>query len=68
MLLRVTDESPKVLRERISTPGGTTVAGLDELKRGHFRENLIAAVKAATRRAAEIGQSVVEKNLETEKK
>ena len=48
-------EHPALLRERVSSPGGTTVAGLAELAEGAFEATLLKAVRAATRRAGELG-------------
>ncbi len=48
-------EHPGVLKDRVASPGGTTIAGLHELERGHVRGTLISAVKAAANRSAELG-------------
>lgn len=48
-------EHPAVLRDRVTTPGGTTIAGLHEIEAGALRAVLSEAVRAATERAKELG-------------
>jgi pyrroline-5-carboxylate reductase len=55
-MLQETGETPQRLREMVTSPGGTTLAGLSELDRRAFVDALVAAVLAATRRATELGQ------------
>jgi pyrroline-5-carboxylate reductase len=47
-------EPPAVLREQVTSKGGTTAAALRVLEERHVREAFDAAVAAATRRAAEL--------------
>lgn len=55
-LLLETGEQPARLREMVTSPGGTTVAGLKALESGGLRTVLIDAVKCATERAHELGR------------
>lgn len=49
--------SPAELRAMVTSPAGTTAAGLLELERGAFRASVIECVRAAHRRAMELGNS-----------
>jgi pyrroline-5-carboxylate reductase len=51
-----TGEHPGVLKDRVASPGGTTIAGLAVLEDAGFRGILVRAVEAAARRAAELGR------------
>lgn len=53
-LVMESQEHPGVLKDRVASPGGTTIAGLHELERGCFRATLMSAVEAASRRSAEL--------------
>ena len=48
-------EHPALLRDRVTSPGGTTIAGLVALEEGAFRATTIKAVRTATARARELG-------------
>jgi len=49
-----TGEHPSVLRNNVTSPGGTTIAGLKELELASFHGAVIRAVEEATRRSEEL--------------
>jgi len=54
-LAQQSGESPTVLRERVTSKGGTTYAALTHLQDAGVGATLVEAVKAAQRRARELG-------------
>jgi len=52
-----TGRHPGDLKDAVTSPGGTTIAGLHALERGGIRGCLMNAVEAATIRSRELGQS-----------
>ncbi|HUR49480.1 MAG TPA: pyrroline-5-carboxylate reductase [Acidimicrobiales bacterium] len=54
-LLESSEESPAALREAVTSPGGTTAAGLEVLRDEKFPEAVVAAVQAATARSKHLG-------------
>jgi pyrroline-5-carboxylate reductase len=60
-LLIETNAHPGQLKDQVTSPGGTAIAGLHTLEAGGLRTTLINAVEAATRRARELGEQFLEK-------
>jgi pyrroline-5-carboxylate reductase len=46
-----------MLKDRVTSPGGTTIAGIAALEAGGLRSALMQAVRAAYLRSKELGQS-----------
>jgi pyrroline-5-carboxylate reductase len=60
-LLLETGEHPGRLKDMVTSPGGTAIAGLHTLESGALRKTLIDAVESATRRAGELGAELDKK-------
>jgi pyrroline-5-carboxylate reductase len=57
-LLLETGEHPGRLKDMVTSPGGTAIAGLHTLESGALRKTLIDAVEAASRRSLELGEQM----------
>lgn len=55
-LLEESKLHPAELKDRVTSPGGTTIAGIAQLERSGFRSALIEAVRAAAQRSLELGK------------
>lgn len=55
-LVAESGEEPAALRQKVCSPGGTTIAGLTALEDGKLSATLIEAVSRATKRSKELGQ------------
>ncbi len=55
-LLRETGMHPGALKDMVSSPGGTSIAGIAALEEGGIRNTLIKAVERATLRSRELGR------------
>jgi len=60
-LLIETGTHPGHLKDQVTSPGGTAIAGLHTLEAGGLRTTLMNAVESATRRAKELGEQFLEK-------
>jgi pyrroline-5-carboxylate reductase len=49
-------QHPAILRDQVTSPGGTTIAGLHKLEEKGLRDALISAVQAATERSIQLGK------------
>ncbi|MBI3770511.1 MAG: pyrroline-5-carboxylate reductase [Deltaproteobacteria bacterium] len=56
VMLQETGRSPEDLRTMVTSPGGTTLAGLQALAAGEFADVVAEGVRAATRRSRELGR------------
>jgi len=54
-LARQSTESPEVLRQRVTSKGGTTYAALTSMANDHVKEAFVKAMLAAQKRAGELG-------------
>jgi len=55
-LLQQTGMHPGEMKDRVTSPGGTTIAGVAQLEAKGLRSALISAVQAACARSKELGQ------------
>ncbi len=57
-LLQAEGIHPGELKDRVTSPGGTTIAGIAELEKSGFRSAVIEAVRAAWMRSRELGNKL----------
>ena len=55
-MMTETDDSPARLREKVTSPGGTTEAGLRSMDEAGFEKIVVEAVTAATKKAKDLGK------------
>lgn len=56
-LVLATQEHPAALKDQVTSPGGTTIAGLAALEQAGLRGSIMNAVAAAVARSKELGKS-----------
>jgi len=54
-------QHPGLLKDSVTSPGGTAIAGLHTLEAGGLRNVLMNAVESATRRSRELGEEFLRK-------
>lgn len=59
-LLIETKEHPGRLKDMVTSPGGTAIAGIHTLEKGGLRTTLINAVEVATNRSKELGEIMIQ--------
>jgi pyrroline-5-carboxylate reductase len=64
-LLIDTKEHPGRLKDMVTSPGGTAIAGIHTLEKGGLRTTLMNAVEVATKRSKELGEIMI-KNFSNE--
>lgn len=64
-MLMETGEAPAELRKKVTSPGGTTMAGLQTLDHHQFHHALIQAVSHAKERAQELGEALNDPAIHT---
>lgn len=55
-MLMETKQHPAVLRDKVTSPAGTTIYGLHELEKGKLKDTVINAVESATKRSKELSK------------
>jgi pyrroline-5-carboxylate reductase len=55
-LLKESEDHPAQLKDKVTSPGGTTIAGVAVLEKMGFRSAIIEAVRAAYRRSQDLGK------------
>jgi pyrroline-5-carboxylate reductase len=55
-LLAESDDSPEILRRKVTSPGGTTFAAISRMEDAHLKAIVVAAVEAAAAKAKELGR------------
>lgn len=58
-MLKASDKHPSVLRREVTSPGGTTEAGIGVLEQYRFQEAVIACIQRATARSEELGSALL---------
>ncbi|WP_449536857.1 pyrroline-5-carboxylate reductase ProI [Ferdinandcohnia sp. Marseille-Q9671] len=59
-MLKSSTKQPAMLRKEVTSPGGTTEAGIKVLEEFNYQEAMIACIKRATSRSTELGNAMLQ--------
>ncbi|HHT7187183.1 TPA: pyrroline-5-carboxylate reductase ProI [Bacillus cereus] len=59
-MLKASEKHPSILRKEITSPGGTTEAGIEVLQEHKFQQALISCITQATKRSHDLGKTLEE--------
>lgn len=59
-MLKSSPKQPATLRKEVTSPGGTTEAGIKVLEQFNFKEAMVSCIKRATVRSAELGEAMLQ--------
>lgn len=62
-LVKETDIHPAVLKDQVTTPGGTAISAVKELETHGLRPMLIRAVETASKKSKQLSQLLAEENM-----
>ncbi|MBE7102011.1 pyrroline-5-carboxylate reductase [Bacillus cereus] len=57
-MLKASEKHPSILRKEITSPGGTTEAGIEVLQEHNFQQALISCITQATKRSHDLGKTL----------
>jgi pyrroline-5-carboxylate reductase len=57
LCLKESDTHPALLKDQVTSPGGTTASGLYQLEAGGFKATVMEAVESACNRSRELGSN-----------
>ncbi|MED1411325.1 MULTISPECIES: pyrroline-5-carboxylate reductase ProI [Bacillus] len=57
-MLKASEKHPSILRKEITSPGGTTEAGIEVLREHNFQQALVSCITQATKRSRDLGKTL----------
>ncbi|WP_077618704.1 pyrroline-5-carboxylate reductase ProI [Bacillus sinesaloumensis] len=59
-MLKSSPKQPATLRKEVTSPGGTTEAGINVLEQFNYQQAMVSCIKRATNRSAELGEAMLQ--------